>query len=127
MDGLKNLDVNKFIIRPWNDYDKKINKYGVRAGTTLEDWENAGWITKYDPYGWFQWYCRFYCGRRCPDDERQITRWIKYASKTGGRWRIRLVNMCKNKDGVKSVDDFTISPVIRQGLQHWAFVFKTPF
>jgi len=49
-------------------YDPKINKYGVKCGSSLEDWEGAGWITKWDPYGWVQWYCEFYSGRRCKDD-----------------------------------------------------------
>ena len=106
-------------------YRVQINKYGVKVGSTLEFWENKNWITKYDPYGWFQWYCRFYCGRRCPDDERQIKRWINYASEKGGRWRRRLIGLCNKKDGVKSVNDYTISPVIRQGLQHWAFILKS--
>ena len=70
------------------------------------------------------WYCRFYCGRRCLDDERQINfRWINYASEKGGRWRRRLIDLCNKKDGVKSVNDYTVSTpvVIRQGLQHWGF------
>lgn len=120
----KNLDVKEYVTRSWDDYNIKVNKYGVKAGSTLEAWESSGWITEYDPYGWFQWYCRFYCGRRCADDERQINRWIKYASEKGGRWRRRLIGLCNKKDGVDSVDDITISPVIRQGLQHWAFILK---
>ena len=120
----KNLDTNQYVTRSWDDYSKKINKYGVKAGTTLEAWESSGWITKYDPYGWFQWYCRFYYGRRCLDDERQINRWINYASEKGGRWRRRLIGLCNKKDGIKSVNDYTVSPVIRQGLQHWGFELK---
>ena len=120
----KNLDTAQYVTKSWDDYNTKVNKYGVKAGTTLEAWESSGWITKYDPYGWFQWYCRFYCGRRCPDDERQIKRWINYANEKGGRWRRRLIGLCNKKAGVKSVKDNTISPVIRQGLQHWAFELK---
>lgn len=114
----KNLDEAKYITS--EVCNTKINKYGVRSGTSLDFWESKGWIKEIDPYGWFQWYCRFYAGRRCYDDDRQINRWIKFAGEKSGRWRLRLINMCKNKK--TTFDDFSISPVIRQGLQHWAYV-----
>lgn len=101
------------------DYDKSINKYGVRAGTTLEFWEVKGWITEYNPYGWVHWYCDFFNGRRCPDDERQIKRWRAFASNKG-RFRNSLIRLIQ-KHG-KTWDDYSVSPVIRQGLQHWGYV-----
>ena len=42
------------------NYDKTVNKFKVKCGTSLESWEESGWIVSQDPYGWFQWYCRFY-------------------------------------------------------------------
>jgi len=96
-----------------------INKYKVRAGSSLLAWEQSGWIKPIDPYGWFQWYCRFYIGRRCDDDIRQIERWNKYAGEKSGRYRIRLINMCINQN--KKYNDFSVSPVIRQGLLHWGY------
>ena len=83
---------DNWLISNWKDYDKKINKYGEKVGTTLRFWETSGWITKSDPYGWVQWYCRFYQGRRCEDDKRQIDRWKGIASENG-RFRKWLVTM----------------------------------
>ena len=99
--------------------NEKLNKYGVRAGSSLLDWETSGWIREQDPYGWFQWYCRFYLGRRTNDDKRQVGRWDRYAGEVKGRWRLNLIGKIK-KAGAK-YDDPTVSPVIRQGLQHWGY------
>ena len=68
--------------------------------------------------GWFQWYCRFYMGRRCDDDERQIGRWSGVAGPKG-RWKRALLNKVVSANA--RWDNAAISPVIRQTLLHWAF------
>jgi len=51
---------NNYLTNDWNNYDKSINKYNKKVGTTLEFWEDKEWITKYHPYGWTEWYCDFF-------------------------------------------------------------------
>ena len=94
------------------------NKYGVKCGGSLGMWESSGWISDLDPYGWFQWYCHFYRGRRSTDDERQIARWSKCAGVNG-----RFASQLKNKiiAANTTADDRKISPVIRQSLFHWGY------
>lgn len=98
--------------------NKGRNKYKVNSGTSLRYWEKKGWIKPQDPYGWVQWYCRFYQGRRSSDDMRQIKRWLAFTGPKG-RFKLRLINMIKKKRA--TYNDYSVSPVIRQGLQHWAY------
>tara|TARA_B100001063_G_scaffold247188_1_gene291132 strand:+ start:5239 stop:6315 length:1077 start_codon:yes stop_codon:yes gene_type:complete len=108
---------NNIMTKPFNEYDVNINKYKVKVGTTLEFWESKNWINKKDPYGWVQWYCNFYSGRRSSDDKRQIDRWLKLAGPKG-RFRKWLITKIKNKE---RWNNESISPAMRQTLQHWAY------
>ena len=112
----KDLDPKTHLARPWKAYDASVNRFGAKSGQTLEDWEASGWIAAQDPFGWFQWYCRFFVGRRSPDDARQIGRWLKCCGPTG-RWK---GNLCgKVVIARKAFDDPTVAPVVRQTLLHW--------
>ena len=119
------LDITKFLISP--DYDPEVNKYKVKCGQSIEEWEAAGWIAhEHDVRGWFQWYCRFFLGRRCKDDERQIGRWQRCVGATG-RWRRSLLKKYVSM-GVKEVFDDgedeekgDVSPVQHQTCFQWAY------
>ena len=114
----KNIPDN-WLTNKWDNYDNNINKYKVQVGTTLQFWEDKNWIANSHPYGWVQWYCDFYSGHRSDDDERQINRWVRTAGPKS-RFRRMLINLINNKK--TSFDDFTVSPKIRQTLQHWGCV-----
>ncbi|XP_041462574.1 uncharacterized protein LOC121413715 [Lytechinus variegatus] len=113
---LEGLDISKQVAS--SPYRAEVNTYKVKCGGSLEMWESSGWIDKQDPYGWFMWYCRFYLGRRTADDERQVGRWKKCAG-VKGRWRNNLIAKCA-RSGC-AYDNFAVSPVVRQTLQHWGY------
>lgn len=89
--------------------DRKLNFFGVDASKPLSYWREKGWIHEDDPRGWFQWYCRYYMGRRHADDERQIRRWLNMR-----RHISQLQRNC-----VKG--DLMCRPGQRQALLHWAY------
>lgn len=91
-------------------HDKKINYFKVDASQSLAVWRQKGWIYKDDPRGWFQWYCRYFLGRRIPDeDNRQIKRWIAM--------RRHITQIQKNC----RVGDFSCHTKQRQAVLHWAY------
>lgn len=58
-----------------NPADPKLNYYGILSGSSLKEWKDNDWINKQDKRGWWEWYWRYYYGRRTEDDDRQINRW----------------------------------------------------
>lgn len=99
------------IFQPLNlpGHDAKLNYYQVEASQSLAVWRQRGWIHPDDPRGWFQWYCRYYLGRRHEDDGRQINRW-----RAMKRHLIQLKKNCLPFDE-------TCRRKQRQALLHWAY------
>lgn len=90
--------------------DPKINFFGIEASQPLREWRRKDWIHPDDPRGWFQWYCRYYSGRRMPDEDgRQITRWIAIR-----RHIAQIKHNC-------TPGDWSCRPRQRQALLHWAY------
>jgi hypothetical protein len=90
-------------------HNKELNYFKVDASQSLSVWKEKGWIREQDPRGWFQWYCRYYRGRRSEDDERQIKRWKAIRRHVGA-----LVAHCRRGDE-------SCRPRQRQALLHWAY------
>ena len=92
-------------------YDISLNCFKINSGLSREEWLKRGWITKEDPLGWFQWYCRYTVGRRIPNiDNIQIKRWKAFGPRHIG--------------GIKSncePGNIDCRPRQRQALLHWAY------
>jgi hypothetical protein len=89
--------------------DARLNYFKVNASQSLADWRRNRWINPQDPRGWFQWYCRYYMGRRSADDARQIGRWRAIA-----RHIAAIRKNCEPRDCLCRRRQ-------RQAVLHWAY------
>ena len=91
-------------------HDANLNLFKVNASQPLSVWRKNGWIYKEDPRGWFEWYCRYYMGRRIADEDlRQIKRWkaiTRHIAQIGKNCTAGDLN-CRRKQ--------------RQAVLHWAY------
>jgi hypothetical protein len=97
-----------------NEHLAELNYFCVNASQPLSVWRQKGWIYKDDPRGWFQWYCRYFMGRRIEkEDTRQIKRWKAMRRHIG-----QVQKHCR-------AGDENCHPKQRQALLHWAFDSRT--
>jgi hypothetical protein len=90
-------------------HDPRLNFFKVNASQSLATWRRKGWIHRQDPRGWFQWFCRYYMGRRSLDDARQVRRWRAIA-----RHVAQIRKHCEARD-------LECHRRQRQAVLHWAY------
>ena len=96
-------------------YKPRMNAFKTRAGMSYEYWKEMKWMNERDPYGWFEWWCKYDMGLRGNDDDRQITRWQNFCG-INGRWRHNIY-----KKIFESNEDWTIGKRVQQSLLHWGY------
>ena len=90
-------------------FDVNMNYFNIKSGLSIDHWISKGWIFPEDPIGWFQWYCRYWMGRRIPIlDAIQIARWKAFVRHSG-----QIKANCKP-------GDLDCRPRQRQGIFQWA-------
>lgn len=105
------LDINLYLREK---YSAKLNQFKTKSGMGYEYWKEMGWLHEDDPYGWFEWYCKYYLGRRHEDDDRQIIRWQNFCGRKG-RWKDRIYSR------IYETNNWGVSPRIQQSLLHWGY------
>ena len=103
-----------------DSYCRDVNYFGVKAGQSQREWDEKGWIHQDDPRGWFEWYCKYYMGRKHEDDQRQIKRWRSFCG-PNGRWR-NIIYKKIHAVGCGIGGSNSVSVRVQQSLLHWSYM-----
>jgi len=101
---------HKNVIPKNQEPDASKNYYGVKSRQSLTTWQENGWTTKDSPLGWWEWYAKYYFGRRLAEDDWQINRWRSFVARHMGQ--IKAGCSLKDKECHKAQ---------RQGLLQWGW------
>lgn len=108
---------HKKVLKRGSDPDVSINHYGIKSRQSLKEWQRKGWTTRDSPLGWWEWYIKYFLGRRLgKEDEVQIKRWRSFVAR----------HMGQLKQNCKLTND-SCSPKQRQGLLQWGWDSHTVF
>tara|TARA_B100000686_G_C16794620_1_gene981378 strand:+ start:3301 stop:3798 length:498 start_codon:yes stop_codon:yes gene_type:complete len=116
-DWFEDLDKNFYMS---DRYSINVNYFNVKSGLSREEWKQKGWMHEDDPRGWFEWYCKYFLGRRHEDDRRQINRWLAFCGPKG-RWR-RIIYSKIYSIGCGIIMSKDVSRKIQQSLLHWSYI-----
>ena len=111
----KDLDTSLYL---GETYKPRLNAFKVRSGMPYDYWKDMGWMHGRDPYGWFEWWCKYDMGMRGEDDDRQIRRWQDFCGDKG-RWRNNIY-----KKLYQSGDDWAVAKRVQQSLLHWGYAIN---
>lgn len=102
---------HKKVLERGSDPDIQINKFKIKSRLSLKEWEKKGWTTKHSPLGWWEWYIKYFEGRRIEDEDKwQIGRWRSFVARHQGQ----ITASCK-------LDDLDCHAKQRQGLLQWGW------
>jgi hypothetical protein len=106
---------HKNVLKRGDEPDITINKFKVKSRQSLKVWKENNWVTENSPLGWFEWYVKYFEGRRIPgEDKWQIGRFNSFVARHQGQ--INNDPKSKNKDH---------RVVQKQALLQWAWDWET--
>lgn len=108
---------HKNVLKDTSKPDIEINQFKVKSRQSLKAWQEKGWTTELSPLGWWEWYIKYFEGRRDEkEDKLQIGRWKSFVARHQGQIKANC-----------TLGDKDCRPTQRQGLLQWAWDSSTNF